>query len=456
MEKKKVGSDLKDKTMVMVKPKAYIAMKKHVLRFGSAAKSRDEYRECMGMLMGKLQDGKNPDIKDVIIEDAVPVNHGGKVEVAFAPEDYVNFSIIDAQFAEKGLFNVGWYHSHPGLTCFFSAVDIRNQLGFQAANPSAIGIVFDHERFADEDDIGFDIYRLDDPGQGQMSDYHKVDWMVDAPEEVGFYTEAIKGLIDSYHKGEPAVLELSEVPDVFGELTMPGRNAMMAKEPNLNFTDFSEKLSKGVSDFTMAFMQPLFKYLNEWSGSISQGLIDKNIEILEVVVDLKANLSNAIGGLQSWFKFQINDRLRDVDILVDDQLEILTNQQGGLIEKVSGLDGVIKEQLGEAFTKALGGTLTKITADIDGILGKFQASIDGSDALLGKIKGQEKMVNDGLASFTQKTAGLKKSTDNLMASLEMTLNTGLGAMGKDMDDVMAIQKDLVDSLSVLKKIAGDL
>ncbi len=121
------GSGMKDNTNVIIKPKAYMKMKKHVLRFASNVKDAAEFREVMGMLMGRLVDGKNPDIKDVIIEDAVPVNHGGAVEVAFAPEDYVNFSILDSQFAEQGVFNVGWYHRHPNLSCFFSAVDIRNQ-----------------------------------------------------------------------------------------------------------------------------------------------------------------------------------------------------------------------------------------------------------------------------------------------------------------------------------------
>ena len=143
------------------------------------------------------------------------------------------------------------------------------------------------------------------------------------PEEEGegFYTEIIKGLIDGYHKGEPPILELSEVPDVFGDLAMPGRNAMMAKLPELNFAAFSESLTKGISDFTSNFFQPIFQFMNTWGENLSKGLIDKNIEILEVVVDLKKNLSDNIGGLQTWFKFQINDRLRDIDILVDDQLE---------------------------------------------------------------------------------------------------------------------------------------
>lgn len=456
VEKKKVGSGMKDNTTVSIKAKAYIKMKKHVLRFASNAKDASEFREVMGMLMGKLVDGKNPNIKNVIVEDAVPVNHGGAVEVAFAPEDYVNFSILDSQYAEKGLFNVGWYHSHPGLTCFFSSVDIRNQLGFQAANPSAIGIVFDHTRFKDKDDLGFDVYRLDNPGQGPMSDYHDINWSVDTPDDISFYHQGIKELIDAYHKGEPAILELSEVPDVFGDMTVPGRNSMMAKEPELNFVAISEKLTKSLTEMTGAFLQPVVKFLNEWAGSISKGLIDKNIHLLEVVVELKTNLSKSIGGLQSWFKFQINDKLRNIDILIDDQLENLGNQRKDLLDKIDGIEASIKEKLAEAFAKALGQTLTKITQDITNTLTKFKIIMESSSALTEKSTAQRTLMTQGIQEYTQQTDSLKKSTESLSSSLEMTLNTSIGVLGKDIEQLVEKQKDMIDSLKAIKNIANSL
>ena len=40
--------------LVIVKPKAYLKMMRHVLRFGSMGMDKGQYRECMGMLMGKL------------------------------------------------------------------------------------------------------------------------------------------------------------------------------------------------------------------------------------------------------------------------------------------------------------------------------------------------------------------------------------------------------------------
>ncbi len=454
----KKGSGINDNTLVTVKPKAYWKMRMHVLRFGSNVKDPSEYKECMGMLMGRTVKGKNPNIDDVIVEDAVPISHGGHVEVAFEPMDYVNFSSVDAQYAEKGLFNIGWYHSHPGLTCFFSAVDIRNQLGFQTANPSAIGIVFDHERFKDEDDLGFSCYRLDDPGKGAMSNYHEIDWIVDTPDEDGydFYTDVIKGIIDSYHKVEPPILEISETPDLFGDVAMPGRNAMMSKEPELSFTDFTENLSKSMEELTTSVFQPLFMFFNEWASGLSKGVIEKNIGILEVLTDIKKKLSKHLGELQSWFKFQINDRLRTIDILIDDQLEMQGKQQEGALKQLEGMEEKLKSQIGSAFSKAMQTTLEKYNQNLDNIITSLTSAGEGSGNVLAKIEEQAKSVNEGITSLKSKSDQMKKSTSNLLSSVEMSINSSIGVASKDLEDILETQKDFVSSIKALKNIVNQL
>ena len=118
-----------DKNTVIVKPNAYYKMLVHVLRFGSKIKNKNDFREVMGILIGHLEgDGA---IKDVVVEDAIPISHGGSIEVAFAPEDYITFSMVDAEFAEKGWFSVGWYHSHIGCGVFMSDIDVRTHLILQ-------------------------------------------------------------------------------------------------------------------------------------------------------------------------------------------------------------------------------------------------------------------------------------------------------------------------------------
>ncbi|TFG22301.1 MAG: hypothetical protein EU529_10790, partial [Promethearchaeota archaeon] len=81
---------------VFIKPLAYYKMLVHILRFGNRVRDQRQYREVMGILIGRVAgDPNKKGIKNVIVEDAVPISHGGSIEVAFAPEDYVSFALID-------------------------------------------------------------------------------------------------------------------------------------------------------------------------------------------------------------------------------------------------------------------------------------------------------------------------------------------------------------------------
>ncbi|MCK4284982.1 MAG: Mov34/MPN/PAD-1 family protein, partial [Candidatus Lokiarchaeota archaeon] len=134
-----------DQSLVTIKPLAYYKMLLHVLRFGSKYLEHKKLSEVMGVLIGRLE-GED-EIKNVIVEDVVPVSHGGSIEVKFSVEQLGAFGEIDGkiweQYGDRGWFSVGWIHSHPGLGIFFSETDKFNQIFWQK-NPSGIGIVFDH------------------------------------------------------------------------------------------------------------------------------------------------------------------------------------------------------------------------------------------------------------------------------------------------------------------------
>ena len=61
---------------VVVKPQAYIKMVKHVLLYGNS--NLADSVEVMGICYGKEEDGK------LIQYDAVPISHGGAIEVEFS------------------------------------------------------------------------------------------------------------------------------------------------------------------------------------------------------------------------------------------------------------------------------------------------------------------------------------------------------------------------------------
>ena len=111
-----------DQSIVTIKPLAYYKMLLHVLRFGSKYIEHSKLSEVMGVLIGRLE-GED-EIKNVIVEDVVPVSHGGTIEVKFSVEQLGAFGELDTkiweQYGDLGWFSVGWMHSHPGLGIFFS------------------------------------------------------------------------------------------------------------------------------------------------------------------------------------------------------------------------------------------------------------------------------------------------------------------------------------------------
>jgi len=446
-------STLKDESLkkkVIIKWRAYVKMLKHVLRFGSMAKPKSQYKEVMGMLIGHLADQPGL-IKDVIIEDAVPISHGGHIEVAFKPEDYGSFSIIDSQFADRGWFTVGWYHSHPGLSCFFSAVDIRNQMGWQGPNNSAIGIVWDHTRLENiEGDMGFEIYRLDDP-QNPMTDYHKINWVVEPPDDLKFYFEGIIDLINNIKREEPPILELNEVPDVFGDFEVPGQSELMSKEPELEFKEISESLKGGIEKISESFIKPLVNYINEWARSITQGITSKNVIMLQNLKNLRENLSKSMGDLQSWFKFALNDNLRNVWVEIDDKFEAETEKRKLLSKKMEELSNNLNKIISNAFDKAILDATAEILKKTSSSIVSLTDTEKNIGDLTNTIISQKGRIEGSINTFKEKGGEIKK---NCLTLPKETSNLFKKSLNPAFEKLEKVQKKLSEIRTSLKALEG--
>ena len=356
-------------TSVIIKPEAYYKMLVHVLRFGNKTRDLRQYHECMGILIGRLEG--EPDkkgIRDVIIEDAVPISHGGAIEVAFAPEDYVTFSMVDATYAEKNWFSCGWYHSHPGLDIFFSSTDIRNQLGWQTPNPSAIGIVFDHAYLEKPGDLGFRTFRLDNTAKGQMSGYHEINTTVEPPDSIAYYIKLIE-IINCIHSKEAPILEINEMPDLFGDITFPSESQILAKKPELNSMMILSSLKTGLTKFIELSIAPLIKILNSWSDGIINNTVESNLQIRKDMITIKNNLSEGISTLQKDFKFSIKEKLNELDMYIDDKFEEFDSHQEFLKE----LFNSIKTELDDQFKLLI---KQKIDECFDPLLRQFNEQIE--------------------------------------------------------------------------------
>ncbi|NVM17535.1 MAG: hypothetical protein HWN80_07450 [Candidatus Lokiarchaeota archaeon] len=200
---------------VILKAEAYKTIILYASRYANQAISSEDWKEIYGLLIGYYNDDF------LYVERAIPMTYGHDTDVEFSETDYGDVEKIheDLDKEGKGYFIVGWFHSHPGLTLFFSYIDLINQLGFQGKFSDAIGLVFDHtllgkkkEEKIDNNlltkyDTGFEIYRLTDVTIDSNSvefetNYHKVDYIVEGLNKF-FFANVLAELSSLASAGKP-------------------------------------------------------------------------------------------------------------------------------------------------------------------------------------------------------------------------------------------------------------
>ncbi|MHA1342844.1 MAG: hypothetical protein ACTSQG_02565, partial [Promethearchaeota archaeon] len=364
----------------------------------------------------------NKGVRDVIVEDYVPISHGGSIEVAFKPEDYVTFSYVDAEYAEREppLFSVGWAHSHPGLKIFFSSTDVKNQLGWQTPNPSAIGIVFDHTYLENPEDLGFRTFRLDDPNKGPMSAYHEVKTTVEPPDNLEYYIKIME-IINNIHAKEPPILEINETPDLFGDILMPGQSQIMQKQPELELTEFMNALQNGLSKFIELSFEPLIRFFNNWSQNIIKKLVENNLIMRGDLIGLRDNISSGINNIQNVFKSSLTNKLYDLDDYFENILEDFGKSQETikiLIDQMkndltSKINTIFEEKINPIIEKLLK-TLDKNTETIINIEQNGKKNSENLELQLNSLDGLFQKVSNIKSIAIQK---VKESQDNVKNKL---------------------------------------
>jgi proteasome lid subunit RPN8/RPN11 len=367
----------KNEPKVIIQPLAYLKMIKHVLRFGSLGLKKSQFKEAMGMLMGKLGEKKGA-IHDVIVVDAVPMTHGGHIEVAFKNEDYVTFTEIDSSYQSQGIFNVGWYHSHPGLTSFLSSTDVLNQIGFQTTNPSAIAIVWDHQLLEEENHAGFEVFRLTELSKLANSEYKEVKYEVIPPDDYSYYKSAIVDVITNMKAGKPPMLEANEIPPVVGNFV-----AKIPEEDDFKAPTIPElqggplKLSKG-GELDKSLGDKFSEMMNYLAKVVAQNLKNQNVVISKNIDILSNSLNDNIRALQLWFVNELNESLSNILVDIDDKIEKVANG--------------IK-------------TNTATIESIQSIKPKQEVMISDSESIDSIVNGLKKTMQDIEAIINQKNGG---------------------------------------------------
>jgi proteasome lid subunit RPN8/RPN11 len=212
---KEESTEIKIGKPVVIKAEAYKTIILYASRYANQAIPSEDWKEIYGLLIGYYDD------ELLYVERAIPMTYGHDTDVEFSETDYGDVEKIHDELDKegKGYFIVGWFHSHPGLTLFFSYIDLINQLGFQGKFSDAIGLVFDHtllgkkrEEKIDNNiltkyDTGFEIYRLTDVALDSNSvefetNYHKVDYIVEGLNKF-FFANVLAELSSLVSAGKP-------------------------------------------------------------------------------------------------------------------------------------------------------------------------------------------------------------------------------------------------------------
>ncbi|MFX0029221.1 MAG: hypothetical protein ACFE8B_08425 [Candidatus Hermodarchaeota archaeon] len=417
-----------DQSVVTIKPLAYYKMLLHVLRFGSKYIEHTKLSEVMGVLIGRLE-GED-EIKNVIIEDVVPVSHGGAIEVKFSVEQLGAFGELDTkiweQYGDLGWFSVGWYHSHPGLGIFFSETDKYNQIFWQK-NPSGIGIVFDHTYLDKPNELGFRAFRLsesrlDDPSLALKSNYHEVQAVVEPPDNLDYYFKIME-LINNIHTGGPQILELNETVDLFRDVFIPEDEQIGSKLPEIHFDEIFSTLKGGMDNFLELSVKPMVYLLNTWGQDIVNKLNLNNSGMRNDLKEIRDKLSKEIKSLQQSFNYDLQNDIKDLDFYVDDKLEELDNEKEKIKEIILKSKTEYPNQISSSFQEEIFNQLLNKIEELSNSLLEYNTNFSNNLSNLSKGSIAIKSYTDKYKAIDELIqSNLTTLRENLLTSFNKKLN----------------------------------
>ncbi|MHA2174540.1 MAG: Mov34/MPN/PAD-1 family protein [Candidatus Hodarchaeales archaeon] len=196
--------------MIEIPKKIYEKFLRFALENANPSKSRRSWKECIGLVLGKISDDK------LFVTDIIPIGVGTSVFVDITDYEKV-FSLISFERIDNGEVIIGWAHTHPGLGLFFSGTDIDTQLSYQGMHPKSFGLVLDPTQIQSEIP-GFNIYRVKEA----TNIPYTVEYSFDEP----FNFRKVKNLLEyelfeikvSLAELEPIIKSKSEVE--WGDITL--------------------------------------------------------------------------------------------------------------------------------------------------------------------------------------------------------------------------------------------
>ncbi len=416
-------SDMEDSSICILSLEAYEQIVLHATRFANAKIPMDAWKEVYGFLIGTVEENK------VLVKKAVPMAHGSSVEVEFTDEHYINSAKIDSWAAERNMFIVGWYHSHPGLGLFLSSTDIQNHSGYQGPNPDAIALVFDHSKVFESGNPGFGVFKLDNPDLGRMSDFHSIRWEIEEVDREK-YIKTLCELSERSLLKQPLAPEYGENVSALGSAQeeMGGTEISTTPIGNIEITlpsvpidPILEGMVSGFRRFTEEVLPPMILASNEQSKATAFAFQDLANRQVKTLNELQELLSIGIGELR-----------KQVMAKIDDSHEGLVNI---MTTNFSDQKGV----------------LTKTSDDISDIEDRIIDDVVSSrDKILNQLGVKISETTEGL---TKELNSIKDTIDDVQKELVDQLKLSIEATHDELNNAIDLMKtQVLERLSNLKEL----
>ncbi len=319
---------------IIISKEAYRNMITHVLRFGNEALENSV--EVVGICIGKVA----PNVKDMILVNAIPIAHGENVLLVFTEDYKAVLNKIEERFIPQELKIIGWYHSRPEWGLDFTTMAIKNHYYFQTEqNPGGFCIAFDHILMGKEDKMGFEIYSLDNYEDSMSEEHHTIKYELELPNTLEYFKWVQKFVEDTQKKIPILIKEINEIsestPSDLQEIPLPGKlkQEKLKKKEAPDIIPLVLGIKEGGAQFANSFMETFTSQLSNWAEDINSGSLDGAEQILISLKQMKDNISSGIPKAEKWFKLNLDEVVANFKKSVSNYVDVRIETQKEIVEQ---------------------------------------------------------------------------------------------------------------------------
>ncbi|MFX1568195.1 MAG: hypothetical protein ACFFCV_07495 [Promethearchaeota archaeon] len=450
-----IDNSNENKGDIFIKKEAFRNMLTHVLRFGSNALEKSV--EVLGVCLGKY----DPADESIIIENAVPITHGDKVEIGFDKEMYELFVQIGNKYS---LPLIGYYHSHPSWGLYLSESDLTNIQFFQNDKfPKGFCIVFDHTLIGKNGNLGFEIYRLDK--FSKTDKYHTVPFEVEIPNSLEYFKWVQKFSEDFQKKNPILIKEINEFAEpVSGDLQeIPGSDDLETIEEStiesLELTALDSGFYNGTEKLSEMFLDITKNQMGNWIKDIDQGTSKGSEYISKAVNKMQDAISSGLTKVDTWFNKTMNNAIKEFKKSVSNYVNSRVDRNKEIIKDISNIKEKFSNNLKIVFEESISPIRTKmenlanlskgtVEKNNQTIL-KFDDKLNTFNSLLIDI---EKQLNSTTQYFEKKIEDSKTTLNTNIDEKTEKLNTELNQFKEFNNEINSLLEKLQKAITGFRNL----